>query len=328
MKIDTDINRRELARTLGMGALGAGALGAGLMATTGQAAARPAAKPAAMPVPQPPGGPWTGYGNLRRAGGVLHYATLGPDNTGLPPVVVLHKLGGWLSDWRFVAPALAEHRKVIAIDLPGHGGSRWDGEAPYIQTLGETAALLVGLLDELDIMQVDLLGTSLGGCAAAVLAAHYPERIHRLSIISSALYGRRTLAQVKAAVDDKLKAIFDDQGNPLPTPPQLLVDTFGMVHPEAMNEEGILSRRAAAHWLQPSERGVGVCDLRDALRRIEAPTLMVFGEHDKAYVKFRTFAEAALRHSRTEVVPDSGAFVIQDNPTAAAAILKRFVEQG
>ena len=309
------MNRRDMAKGLG--------LGAALLATSAHAA-RPA-----PPAPiTPPDGPWTGFGTLRRGGGVLHYATLGEARAGLPPVVVLHKLGGWLSDWRHVAPALAQGRQVIAFDLPGHGGSRWDGTPPYIHTLSETAALLNGALDELDIPVIDLLGTSLGGCAGVVMAAQYPDRIRKLAVISSALAGRRTLAEVHEAVEVKLKPIFDANGHPLPTSPDMLVGTFGMQHPEAINAEGILSRRACDLWLQPSERGVGVTDLKAALRRIECPTLLVYGQFDKAYQRFRPFAEAALRHGQAAVVPNSGAFVIQDNPAEAAAILQRFVMEG
>ncbi|NBC35352.1 alpha/beta fold hydrolase [Novosphingobium sp. FSY-8] len=311
------INRRDLAKGLGM----IGALAAG----PAIARPRPATPVPPVALPTPPAGPWSGFGQIRRGGGVLHYATLGTD-TSRPPVVVLHKLGGWLSDWRHVAPALADGRRVIAFDLPGHGGSRMDGAPPYIHTLAETAAMLVGALDEMALAKIDLLGTSLGGCVGVVMAAQHPDRVRRLAVISSALGGRKTLAEVRAAVEEKLKPIFDAQGMPLPTPPELLVNTFGMVHPDAINPEGIASRRAAGLWLQPSERGVGVTDLRAALRRVECPTLLVYGQFDKAYPRFRPFAEAALRDARTEVVPNSGAFVIQDNPEATAPILKAFVE--
>ncbi len=146
--------------------------------------------------------PWTRTGLLRRAGGDLHYATLGPENSGKPPVIILHRLGGRMADWRWVVPDLADGRQVIAFDLPGHGGSRWLGAPPYIQTLSETAALLVGALDELGIDKIDLIGTSLGGCVSVMLAAFFPERVRRLAIVSSALGGRRTLAEIVVSERD------------------------------------------------------------------------------------------------------------------------------
>ena len=275
-----------------------------------------------------PKGPWTEFGDIRRAGGKLHYAALGhKDGGGKPPIVLLHKLGGWLSDWRFVAPALAEGRRVLAFDLPGHGGSRWDGVPPYIQTLGETAALLVGALDELGIDKIDLIGTSLGGCVAVPLSAFWPERVRKLAIVSSALGGRRTLAEVKVAVEDRQRGVtVDAEGYPLPVPDDMLRNTFGIVNAETINKEGWESRKAAGLWAQPSERGVGITDIRGTLARVTAPTLLLYGEYDKAYYKFREAAEAALPKSITKIVPKSGAFVMMDNPPETARVLREWVQ--
>ena len=86
-----------------------------------------------------------------------------------------------------MAAILGRERRVIAFDLPGHGGSQWEGRPPYIQTLGESASLLVGAFYELQIDTVDLIGTSLGGCVSVILAAFWPERINRLAVVSTAL---------------------------------------------------------------------------------------------------------------------------------------------
>jgi pimeloyl-ACP methyl ester carboxylesterase len=307
------LNRRDVAKILGL---------------TGTLGAFPAlAAPVASAVPSAPKGPWTRQGELRRAGGVLHYAVIGEPVPGKPPIVLLHKLGGWLSDWRFVAPMLAQGRQVIAFDLPGHGGSRWDGPAPYIQTLGETAALLVGAFDELGFASVDLIGTSLGGCLAVPLAAFWPERVRKLALVSCALGTHRSLAEIATAIDAKQGALFDAKGDPVPTPPQMLADIFGIINTGPINADGILSRKAAGRWIQPSERGVAITDIAGTLKRIEAPTLLVYGDRDKAYPKFRPAAEAALRNGRTAIVANSGAFVMQDNPSATAKVLRAFVEE-
>jgi pimeloyl-ACP methyl ester carboxylesterase len=59
---------------------------------------------------------------------------------------------------------------------------------------------------------------------------------------------------------------------------------------------------------------------------VQSPTLLVYGQLDKAYLRFREGAEAALRSSQTVVIPDTGAFVIEDNPAAIAPVLKRFFD--
>jgi len=273
----------------------------------------------------PPPPVWTKTGTIRRAGGVMHYATRGEAN-GQPPLVLLHKLGGWMGDWRQVAPALAERRQVIAFDLPGHGGSKWPEPVPYIQTQGESAAAVIGALDELGIDIADIAGTSLGGCLGVVLAAAFPDRVRRLAVISSALRERRSLAEIRANIDAKQTNLYDRRGIPFPVRAEQLTGTFGIVHADELTIAGNLSRKAAGRWIQPSERGVGSYDYTSALRRVQAPTLLVYGQFDKAYLRFRTGAEAALRSSRTEIIPNSGAFVIEDNPAATAPVLKRFFD--
>jgi pimeloyl-ACP methyl ester carboxylesterase len=303
------IDRRTL--TLGMGMLSAATLAAP------QALAQ-------IAFSEPGIGPWKTNALLRRAGGVLHYAELGNPQSSLPPVVLLHKLGGWMADWRFVAPSIAETRRVIAFDLPGHGDSRWDGDPPYIQTVGETASLLVGALDELGIAQIDLVGTSLGGCVSVPLAAHYPERVRNLALVSCALGSGKTLAEI-GALDKAETNIYGPDGLPFPMDASVSAKIMGLIHPAPINAESNASRRRAGRWIQPSERGVAKANLMGMLPRIEARTLLAYGDQPNAYLKFRTAAEAALKHSHTVVIPNAGAFVMQDNPPATAAALIAFL---
>ncbi|MHB8287510.1 MAG: alpha/beta fold hydrolase, partial [Caulobacteraceae bacterium] len=286
-----DLNRRMLSLGLGLAAATAMTDGVARAQTASQ---QTAAKPAA-PFKMPPQ-PWTGGGFVQRSGGKMHYVTLGEDKAGHPPVVLLHKLGGWVSDWRLVAPAMAQNRKVIAFDLPGHGDSHFDGPAPYIQTLAESATAVVGALNELEVDQFDLVGTSLGGCLSVPLAAFYPERVRRLAVVSSALGAAHSLATIRSTMDVTEKKIFDADGHPLPFETSLLTKTFGMVHPESMAAEGAASRARADHWLQPSERGVFAYDIVGTLKRIECPTLLLYGDRDPAYTKFRAAALAQLKH--------------------------------
>ncbi len=297
------------------GALGGLAAGAALVACGRAVAAEGDA----------PKGPWTTSGTVARAGGGLRYVGLGHKASDRPPVVLLHKLGGWSADWRFVAPLLAADRQVIAFDLPGHGDSQWLGPPPYLQSLGETAALLVGAFIELGLGPVDLVGTSLGGCVSAPLAAFWPERVRKLALISTALGGPRTLAEIAERIDKVQVGMFDAAGHPAPIKIEDSVRIFGLVHPEQIAVEGNASRRRAGRWIQPSERGVAAADVIGALPRIAAPTLLVYGDRDPAYVRFRAAAEAALKDGRTEVIPQSGAFTLQDNPVATAEVLRRFL---
>lgn len=273
----------------------------------------------------PPKAPWTKTGAVGRAGGALSYATVGTARADRPPLVLLHKLGGWRSDWRHVAERLAPDRQIFAFDLPGHGDSQWLGDPPYIQSLGETAALLVGAFIQLGLDRVDLVGTSLGGCVAVPLAAFWPERVRKLGIVSSAIGGPKTLAQIAEGVDRAQVDRYDAKGMPKPMGPEASAKTFGNLRAVETNPESNASRHRAGRWIQPSERGVGVADIVGTLKRVTAPTLLLYGDRDPAYVRYRAAAEANLKDGRSAFVANSGAFTMQENPEGTAEALAKFL---
>ncbi|MGW5231640.1 alpha/beta fold hydrolase [Streptomyces nodosus] len=93
-----------------------------------------------------------------------------------PPLVLLHALGESATDWEVVVPALARSRRVYALDLRGHGRSDWPGE--YSLELMQTDVLR--FLDALGLGLVDLIGHSMGGIVAYLLAENCPQRVSRL----------------------------------------------------------------------------------------------------------------------------------------------------
>lgn len=101
-------------------------------------------------------------------------------------VLLLHGLGGDATSWTLNQKALAASRRVIAIDLPGHGGSSrsiGDGDIPSI------ARLIADLPDALNIGRFDLVGLSMGGAVALELAFHFGDRLRSLTCVSSAGFG-------------------------------------------------------------------------------------------------------------------------------------------
>ncbi|MGV9876686.1 alpha/beta fold hydrolase, partial [Streptomyces cellulosae] len=85
-------------------------------------------------------------------------------------------LGEDSSDWDVVLPALARTRRVYALDLRGHGRSDWPGS----YSLQLMRADVLQFLDALQLNPVDLIGHSMGGVVAYLLAQHSPHRIRRL----------------------------------------------------------------------------------------------------------------------------------------------------
>src|SRR5436305_388744 len=83
------------------------------------------------------------------------------------PVVLIHGFGADLNGWMFTQPALAEGRRAVALDLPGHGGSV--KEVGSGDAVGFAAAI-ADALDALGIDKAHLVGHSTGGAIAATLA--------------------------------------------------------------------------------------------------------------------------------------------------------------
>jgi pyruvate dehydrogenase E2 component (dihydrolipoamide acetyltransferase) len=102
------------------------------------------------------------------------------------PMVFLHGFGADLNSWMFNQPALAEDRRTIAFDLPGHGGSTKEvgaGDLASLVAVVETAVTTLG------IERMHLTGHSMGGALAATLAARRPERVATLTLIAPAGFG-------------------------------------------------------------------------------------------------------------------------------------------
>ena len=106
------------------------------------------------------------------------------------PVVLIHGYASDLNSWAFNIPALAARAPVIAIDLPGHGGSDKDvGEGSLDELAGSAAAAL----EAFGVSRAHLVGHSLGAAVALVLAARRPALAASLTLIAPACLPGGTL---------------------------------------------------------------------------------------------------------------------------------------
>ena len=105
---------------------------------------------------------------------------------GAPAFLLIHGFGGTLESWSLLQGELAQERRVIAFDLPGHGDS---SVALTDWSLEAMSGALVELLDALALPSVHLVAHSLGGAIAILAAAAVPRRVLSLSLLASAGLG-------------------------------------------------------------------------------------------------------------------------------------------
>ena len=96
------------------------------------------------------------------------------------PVLMLHGNRSNAHSFDDLGPALAGGRRVLALDLRGHGESAWHPEARY--RIADFASDVLAFLDHQGLERVALLGHSLGGVTALLFAAEHPERLTRLVV--------------------------------------------------------------------------------------------------------------------------------------------------
>jgi pimeloyl-ACP methyl ester carboxylesterase len=190
----------------------------------------------------------------------MYWRSLGSGGT---PLVVVHGGFGLVDTWGEVLDRLAERRRVVAVELQGHGRTP-DIDRPFgFEAFGDD---LAGLVEHLDLGPADLLGYSLGGGAALRAAIQHPHLLRRLVLV--AVPCRRTgwFPEVTAGMDQVGSAGFPMMRQ---TP---LYEAYAAVAPDVdafprlMDKTGDLLRRPY--------------DWTEEVRGLAVPTLLVYGDAD------------------------------------------------
>jgi pimeloyl-ACP methyl ester carboxylesterase len=111
---------------------------------------------------------------------VLHHRDLG--GAGRPPLVILHGMLGSSRNWQTAGRDLAARYHVLALDLRNHGLSPWAEGMSYPELVEDVLAWLQAQ----GLPRVSLLGHSMGGKVAMLLACRHPERVERLILVDIA----------------------------------------------------------------------------------------------------------------------------------------------
>lgn len=212
-------------------------------------------------------------------GNRMHVRDTGPK--GAPALILLHGFGASLHTWEPWARELEKEFRVIRFDLPGSGLSAPDIRQDY--TDGRSLKLINTLMDQLQIDKASLAGHSIGGRIAWTFAAHYPQRVHKLVLIAPdgfASPGFEYGAVPEVGLSLKLMRYA------LPKPVLRMSLQPAYANAQFLNDE--LTTRYYELMLAPGSRDVLVSRLKQTiltdpvpwLRKISAPTLLLWGQQD------------------------------------------------
>jgi len=253
----------------------------------------------------------------------VHVATGGRPVDGTHALVFVHGAGMDHSVWQQQARFFA-HRDhtVLAVDLPGHGGS----EGPALAAIPAIADWLIRLIGETGIERAILIGHSMGALAAIAAAARHPAAISALALLGVAARMPVHPALLAAAAAE---------------PAQAAAMIAGWGHGERAQRggnavPGIWMTGLARRLIERTAPGVLATDLIACNRYIDAvddaartrcPVQLILGAQDRMTPpKGAKPLRAAFGDARETILPGIGHMVMSEAPAAVRATLHEFIE--
>jgi pimeloyl-ACP methyl ester carboxylesterase len=253
-----------------------------------------------------------------------------------PTVLLIHGIGGDWRTWEPVLDGLARQHQVVAVDLPGHGGS---GKGAGDYSLGALASALRDLGGALGLESATVVGHSLGGGVAMQFAYQFPERCDRLVLVSSGglgpdvglvlrlatLPGSELFLSLTAPVARSLMNLAASAGRALRLRPAYDAEFY------ARTFAALADPDTRAAFLATLRGVVGMSgqlvDARDRLYLAEhMPTLIVWGERDAVLpVDHGHAAQDAIPGSTLEIFPGAGHLPQLDDPRRFIDVVNGFI---
>lgn len=241
----------------------------------------------------------------------MYYETHGNRHGSERPLVLVH--GGILTidlTWDKLLPTLANTHEVIAIELQGHGHTA-DIDRDF--TLLNLASDVVGLLDHLDIERADLFGFSLGALTALQTAISSPDRVGRV-VLASAHYRadgyRDEILNPQAHLNSDLLPTEDDF--------RQMQQAYASVAPDPAHF-GVFMGKASA--MVGSFQGWS----DDTMRAIDAPTLLIVGDHDFVRLEHAVAMQELIPGSQLAVLPATTHMGVTQRAEIVLPTVERFL---
>jgi pimeloyl-ACP methyl ester carboxylesterase len=267
------------------------------------------------------------FHDLRLRGTAVRCAEAGSG----PPLLLVHGFLVNHKEWLPVLPWLAARFRCILPDLPGFGRSEKPSPAEFPYTREAFAEILAATLEHFELSSAHVVGHSLGGAVAMTFAADYPERVERLCVVDSASYpfplplkGRLPLLPGVGPVVFKVlyrRPLFRDyfRHDVWSGHAGLDLDRVDEYYDDFRSRP---ARNAAYAVLKRA--ATDLTTLVPKIPRVEAPTLVLWGDEDRIFplsLAHRLARELPSAH--LHVIEGSGHAPNEEHPDAVAAQLVR-----
>jgi pimeloyl-ACP methyl ester carboxylesterase len=221
----------------------------------------------------------------------LHVVETGDASPGRPAMILLHGIARHAHTFDHIAGDFSRTYRVLAVDMRGHGDSAWSPDGAYL--VQDYVKDLEGLVDQLRLTRVTLLGNSTGGRVAQVYAGLHPDNVARL--------------------------VVEDVG---PERPQNIADAFARRVEQEKNGWTLIWKR------DPNlVKGFIETALWDSVRRITAPTLYVIGGGSRIVPpETQQKLKDTLPDVRIVVMPGLGHYPDEENTAGFMNIVAEFLQ--
>ncbi len=254
------------------------------------------------------------------------------------PVVLLHGLGATCASMLPTLEALSRRYRVIAPDNPGFG----ETEKPFRPYHAAFfARWLNAFLDETGIDRAVFVGNSMGGRIALEMGIRFPGRTRGLVLLTPSMAWKRfrrfvPLARVllpelacvplrlpRSQVMGALKTMFSKPSRLEQAWYDAAVDEFLRVFRDPRGRVGFFSAARQIYL----EESFGEKGFWERLKKIEQPALFIWGRHDRLVpAKFARYAEQAVPHARSVILPDCGHVPQFELPIETHRLIENFLE--
>jgi pimeloyl-ACP methyl ester carboxylesterase len=264
----------------------------------------------------------------------VNYVDVGESRHGLEPIVFVHGLGGQWQNWLENIPRAALERRVIAMDLPGHGLTPMSRDKITISGYGRWVD---ALCEKLSLGRVDMVGNSMGGYIAAEVAIQFPERIDQLILVSAAGITSADIARRPILTMGRIATALATYGaareRAIASRPKsrhmtlALVARHGSLLKADLAYEGFF-KGAGKPGFDDALRACLEYDFRDRLPEIRQPTLIVWGEKDSIIpVKDAHEFERLIEDSRKVVMKETGHIPMAERPARFNDVMMDFLAE-